>query len=99
MNKKVNQIISKLSELGLSDKESQLFYSALKLGPATAQVLSLESGIKRATVYGCLESLIDKGLFHIEVKGSRKLYVPETPEKLTSLLERVDNFRQLTEER
>lgn len=89
------KITANLIALGLSDKESALYYSALKLGPATAQRLSLESGIKRATVYGCIDSLIAKGLFHIEVKGTRKLYVPETPEKLSSLL---DQKKQLLAE-
>ena len=79
--------IAKLAEFGLSDKESQLYYSALKLGPATAQQLSYESEIKRATVYGCIETLIDKGLLHVEIKGTRKVFVPQSPENLMRLYE------------
>ncbi len=82
-----NKTISKLTELGLGEKEAQLYYAAIKIGPATAQQLSLESGIKRATVYLCIESLIAKGLFHIEIVGKRKLFIPESPDKLEFLLE------------
>lgn len=78
---------SALIELGLSEKEAQVYLAALKRGGATAQLLSLESGIKRATVYGCIESLIAKGLLHTEIKGVRKLFIPETPAKLAALLE------------
>lgn len=82
-----NQLISGLVDLGLTEKEARLYQSALKLGPTTAQILSLESGLKRATVYGCIDSLLEKGLFHIEIKGVRKLFIAESPDKLASLLD------------
>ncbi len=98
-----NTNLSGLIELGLNEKEAQLYLAALKMGPTTVQLLSLESGIKRATVYSCIESLIAKGLLHTEIKGVRKLFVPESPDKLTLLLERkkqtlVDIIPQLTQQ-
>src|SRR5690349_20621367 len=83
-----NQTISSLIELGLTEKEAQLYLAALKTGPATAQLLALESGLKRATVYGCIDTLQEKGLLHIEIKGVRKLFIVEPPDKLASLLEK-----------
>lgn len=83
-----NQTISGLIELGLTEKEAVLYLSALKTGPTTAQTLALESGLKRATIYGLLDSLTSKGLLHTEIKGVRKLFVVESPEKLASLLEK-----------
>jgi len=80
-------IIPGLTALGLTEKEAQLYQAALKSGPATAQILSLESGLKRATVYGCIDSLIAKGLLHIEIRGVRKLFIAEPPEKLSLLLD------------
>lgn len=82
-----NQSISGLIELGLTEKEAQLYKAALKTGPTTAQILSLESGLKRATVYDCIESLIEKGLLHIEIKGVKKLFIAESPNKLVSFLD------------
>ncbi|ARG99608.1 TrmB family transcriptional regulator [Legionella micdadei] len=83
-----NQVFAGLISLGLSEKEAILYISALKMGPATVQNLSLESGLKRATVYGLIETLIAQGLMHVEINGVRKLYVAEPPEKLALLLEK-----------
>lgn len=82
-----NKDLSGLLELGLNEKEARLYLAAIKSGAGTAQVLALESGIKRATVYSCIDSLIAKGLLHTEINGVRKLFIPEPPEKLTTLLE------------
>lgn len=76
-----------LLELGLTEKEAQIYLSGIKIGPATAQRLAQESEIKRATVYPYIESLVAKGLFHVEVNGVRKLFIPEPPEKLATLLD------------
>lgn len=83
-----NQTYSGLIELGLSDKEALLYLSSLTMGPATAQQLALESDLKRATVYPYIDSLVEKGLFHIEINGARKLFIAESPDKLATLLDR-----------
>ena len=83
-----NQTFLGLLELGLTDKEALLYLSGLKIGPATAQRLALESELKRATVYPYIDSLVKKGLFHVEINGTRKLFIPEAPDKLGILLER-----------
>lgn len=85
MNK---QTYSGLLELGLNDKEAVLYLSALKIGPATAQQLALESELKRSTIYPYIDALVEKGLFHIEINGARKLFIPESPDKLSLLLDR-----------
>lgn len=82
-----NQLLSGLLALGLTEKEASLYLSAIRIGPATAQRLSQESDIKRATVYPHLESLISKGLFHVEMRGVRKVFIAEPPEKLGGLLD------------
>lgn len=85
MNK---QTYSGLIELGLTDKEALLYLSAIKIGPATAQQLALESELKRSTAYPYIDSLVEKGLFHIEINGARKQFIPESPDKLSILLDR-----------
>jgi len=77
-----------LVELGLSINEAKIYQAILKLGSSTAQLISLESHVKRSTVYGCLDTLLDKGLLHIEIKDKRKLFVAEPPKQLQYLLER-----------
>jgi sugar-specific transcriptional regulator TrmB len=76
-----------LSEIGLSDNEATIYLAALKSGPTTALYLSKASGIKRTTVYAALESLRERGLVHTQTKGFKRLFAPENPEKLESVLE------------
>lgn len=82
-----NQLLSGLFALGLTEKEASLYLSAIRIGPATAQRLAQESEIKRATVYPHIESLISKGLFHVEMRGVRKVFIAEPPERLSVLLD------------
>lgn len=81
-----SKIINILESLGLSDTESQVYFSMLSLGPATILAISKASEVKRTTIYSVLDSLNRKGLTRIEVKGFKKLYVAEHPKKLESIL-------------
>ncbi len=83
-----NQTTTALMELGLCDKEALLYLSALKMGAATAQQLSLDSELKRSTAYPYIDTLVEKGLLHIQINGARKLFIAESPDKLSILLDR-----------
>ncbi len=85
---RMQDVESLLVDLGLSVNEAKIYLSALTLGESTAMLIALESQVKRTTVYGCLDSLLDKGLLHITIKGKRKLFVAEDPNYLLILLEK-----------
>lgn len=76
-----------LEELGLSENESQVYLSLLSLGKTSVLKLSKHCGVKRTTIYGVLDSLQKKGLLFAEMKGMKKYYVAEHPDRLTSMLE------------
>jgi sugar-specific transcriptional regulator TrmB len=76
-----------LREIGLSENEATIYLAALTRGPTTALYLSRASGIKRSTVYATLETLQQRGLMHTESRGFKRLFVPENPDKLESVLE------------
>ncbi|MAG12334.1 hypothetical protein CL630_00800 [bacterium] len=82
-----NNLITILNDLGLSENESQVYLSALSLGPTTIQKIARTAEIKRTTVYTVVESLKKRGLVSIDVKGFKKLYVAESPEKLDRIIE------------
>ena len=82
-----NILTETLTDLGLSENESAVYFSALSLGPTTILKVAKSAEIKRTTVYSVIESLQSKGLVRIELKGFKKLYVAEGPEKLESILE------------
>ncbi len=75
-----------LQSLGLSDKESRVYLAALELGPDTVQHIAQKAGINRPTTYVQIESLKSKGLMSEVEKGKKTFYVPETPDRLSTLL-------------
>ena len=80
-------LIEILQDLGLNENESRVYFASLSLGPGTVQKIAKASEVKRTTVYTVIESLQKRGLMKIEVKGFKKLYVAESPEKLERILE------------
>lgn len=83
-NEKLLQI---LKDIGLEDNEASVYLASLSLGPTTILKISKVSNLKRTTVYGVVETLKNKGLMRIELKGLKQLFVAESPEKLDIILE------------
>lgn len=71
-----------LQKFGLTENESSVYLSALKLGPTSALSIARDSNIKRATVYLTIESLQQKGFIHVEHIGLKRRFVASSPEKL-----------------
>ncbi len=78
--------MNELRHLGLSDKEASVYLASLELGPAPVQDISHKSKINRATTYVMIESLSGRGLISTFVRGKKRFYTPETPERLLSIL-------------
>lgn len=88
---KTTKLESILINLGLTENEANVYLASLSLGPATILKISQAGNIKRTTVYSVIESLKKKGLMRIELKGWKKLYTAENPEKLEFILEEKKN--------
>lgn len=82
----MDQLLTELKHLGLSDKEAQVYLSSLELGPAPVQDISHKAKVNRATTYVMIESLSSRGLMSTFVKGKKRFYVPESPDRLLSIL-------------
>lgn len=77
-----------LEELGLSDKEAQVYLSLLKVDNDSVLDLSKRTKINRTTIYPVLESLSKKGLVS-EVQIDKKVrFHAEPPERLETYVER-----------
>ena len=76
-----------LLDFGLTDKEARIYVSALGLGTTTILMISKISGLKRPTVYTIIDSLVRKGLFSIELKGFKKMYRAENPDRLKAIFD------------
>ena len=80
-------ILSSLSELGLSAKESGVYVSLLSLGEVGASAIVKETGLHRQFVYDTLASLEAKGLTgHTIVRGRNRFY-SHSLSKLSGLFE------------
>lgn len=80
--------MNELKHLGLSDKESSVYLAALELGPSPVQDISHKAKVNRATTYVMIESLSARGLISTFVKGKKRFYAAESPERLLSILEK-----------
>lgn len=75
-----------LIELGLSDKEAQVYLALLESGKGTVAVIARTAGIQRTTGYSILDSLVNKGLAIVSGKEPKQEYVVEPPEKISIFL-------------
>ena len=78
-----------LKDLGLSENESRVYLAALSLGPSTIARIAQEAETKRTTVYPVIQSLERQGLMNVQVRGFKKLYVAEGPQRLEAVMERT----------
>lgn len=77
-----------LQEIGLNDKESQVYLTLIGVEHASVLDLSKKTKIKRPTVYVVLESLAKKGLVSETTVGKKTHYFAEPPERLETFLEK-----------
>ena len=81
---------SELREIGLSDKEAKVYLAALTLGKSTAQEISSQAGVNRATTYVIIESLKQRGLMSSFEQKEKTFFISESPERLMSLLRKEE---------
>ena len=77
-----------LEELGLSEKEAQIYLALLQVDSDSIQDIAKKTGINRTTVYPVLESLNKKGLVSEVQDGKKTLYQAAPPERLETFVER-----------
>lgn len=79
-------LVKELGLFGLSEKESSVYLASLELGPAPVQDISHKAKVNRATTYVMIESLMGRGLMSSFVRGKKRFYASESPERLRSVL-------------
>ena len=81
-------ILEVLSQIGLNDKESQVYLGLLELGTATVHPIANKAGIKRPTAYLILDDLQKKGLVSVVPREKKVMYTAESPEKIINDLQK-----------
>lgn len=82
----MDELIRELVHLGLSEKEAAVYLAALELGPAPVQDIARKSQVNRATTYVMINLLSGRGLMSTFVKGKKRYYSAETPDRLRTVL-------------
>ena len=72
-------LLDVLKEIGLSDKEAQVYLTLLELNESLPSTISRKSGIKRPTVYVILEQLKERGIVSHFKKGKLLFYRAADP--------------------
>lgn len=82
----MNELSRELLNFGLSEKEASVYLAALEMGPSPVQDISHKAKVNRATTYVMIESLTSRGLMSTYVKGKKRFYAAETPDRLRTIL-------------
>lgn len=84
-----------LSSLGLQNSEIKTYLSAFENGPSSAQDLAKLSSLSRQATYVAIETLTKRGLMSSVMRGKKRFYAAESPEKLLTYAKRKE--RELKE--
>jgi len=76
-----------LKQLNFSNKETDVYLAALKLGKGSITELAKRANIKRPTAYVVLEKLKEMGLISLSKKKGKQIFIAESPEKLLKTIE------------
>ena len=77
-----------LRRMGFSEKEAKVYLSCLELGASPVQRIAQKAGVKRATTYVMIESLMDRGLISTYLQGKKTFFVASSPDRIMNLLEK-----------
>ena len=77
-----------LKSFGLSEKESTVYLSSLRVPSSKIQTIANRAGFSRSTTYNILHSLLKKGLVQRFDKGSIQYFTPIPPSELINVLEK-----------
>ena len=80
-----------LKELGLSQKEADLYLVSLQIGSATIFTLSRAANMHRPIVYKLVDQLIAKGVMKISLDGKRRVYVATNPKDLVQIIKNKES--------
>ena len=74
--------VTTIERLGLTEKESKIYLTSMRIGPSSMQVLARKAGIDRGTAYHVAQTLTEKGLFSQLDNGKRPTFRVTHPKLL-----------------
>jgi len=86
------EIRETLQRFGLEGKKADVYLASLELGSSNVISIAKKAGIKRTTCYDILQDLINSGLISETVKGKKRLFIGEDPEKIKKDLQKKESL-------
>ena len=83
-------LTQELLTFGLSNKEADVYLSAMQLGLSSVQEIAEKAGLNRTTTYGYIKGLISRGLMSVVESRGRLSYTATKPEQLKTLTEQQE---------
>ena len=80
-------MLKQLVELGLSEKEAEMYLLTIKTGETTANRLADLGGLARSTTYDILEKLRHQGFITTFVRDKKTYFLANNPEILLTTIE------------
>ncbi len=88
-----------LQNLGLTEREAEIYLILLDTGSTTTGQIIKKSGLHKATVYSILQRLIDQGLVSYVIKDGIRYFEAADPDTLLNVLrEREENLLEVLPE-
>ncbi len=76
-----------LQQIGLSDRQTDIYLTLLKQGPGSIRDIATGAGLNRGTTYEELKTLRARSLVSYSPKGKRRFFCAEPPEQLMKIAE------------
>lgn len=78
----MSDITAILQSLGFLDSEVRTYLASLEYGPGTVLDLTKKTHLSRQATYVVIEALTRRGLMSSVIRGKKKYFIAEDPEKL-----------------
>ncbi|MDA1209241.1 MAG: urea ABC transporter substrate-binding protein [bacterium] len=88
-----------LTDIGLTDKEAQMYITLLRHGSQSTSLLAKKSGFNRGTAYVILHQLLEKGLAAKSMKRKVQCFAPLDPNSLIDYLDRQKKHAEAGKEK
>ena len=93
----IDSYLQDLLRIGLTEGESKVYLSLIKLGSSTVGPIVKDSGVAYSNVYSILQRLIEKGIVGYITKNKTRYYQAVSPSNLYLYLEKKE--KEITQQK
>ncbi len=79
-------------QLGFNQNKTKVYLASLQVGSGSVQDIAKMANLPRTTVYEIVMQLVAEGLVSTSTKGGRHVYIAESPERITAILQERKNM-------